>query len=167
MNVKRKEGESKALFYLKSICCASIAGCVAETFTIPLDTAKVRLQIQARAADATTAPKYKGFAGTMATIASEEGPLALFNGLSAGLQRQCLFAGLRMGLYVPVRNMISGELKPGENPTLMTKILAGVLTGAFAICVANPTDVVKIRLQAQNRSADPKMVRYTGTIDCY
>ena len=59
-----------------------------------------------------------------------------------------MFAGLRMGLYVPVRNAISGELKPGENPTLITKISAGIVTGAFAISVANPTDVVKIRLQA-------------------
>jgi solute carrier family 25 uncoupling protein 8/9 len=59
-----------------------------------------------------------------------------------------VFAGLRIGLYVPVRNLISGELKPGENPTLVTKILAGLATGAIGISVANPTDVVKIRLQA-------------------
>jgi solute carrier family 25 uncoupling protein 8/9 len=57
-----------------------------------------------------------------------------------------VFAGLRIGLYVPVRNLISGELKPGENPTLLTKILAGLCTGAIGISVANPTDVVKIRL---------------------
>ena len=42
--------------------------------------------------------------------------------------------------------MISGELKPGENPSLMVKIAAGLLTGGFAISIANPTDVVKVRL---------------------
>ena len=82
----------------------------------------------------------------MKTIAREEGVTSLYNGLSAGIQRQCVFAGLRIGLYVPVRNAIAGELKPGENPTLRTKILAGLCTGAIGISVANPTDVVKIRL---------------------
>ena len=86
--------------------------------------------------------------GTTKTIAMEEGPLALWNGLTPGLQRQFVFAGLRIGLYVPVRNTICGELKPGENPTLLQKILAGMATGAIGITVANPTDVVKIRMQA-------------------
>jgi solute carrier family 25 uncoupling protein 8/9 len=72
----------------------------------------------------------------------------LYNGLAAGLQRQVLFAGLRIGLYVPVRNMIAGELKPGENPTLATKIAAGLTTGAIGISIANPTDVVKVRMQS-------------------
>jgi solute carrier family 25 uncoupling protein 8/9 len=58
----------------------------AEVATIPLDTAKVRLQIQSKAAVGTV-PKYSGFIGTMATISKEEGTRALFNGLSAGLQR--------------------------------------------------------------------------------
>ena len=42
--------------------------------------------------------------------------------------------------------MIAGDLKPGENPSLGIKILAGLSTGTLGICVANPTDVVKIRL---------------------
>jgi len=45
-----------------------------------------------------------------------------------------------------VRNLIAGELKPGENPSIGVKILAGLMTGAIGISVANPTDVVKIRL---------------------
>lgn len=92
------------------------------------------------------APKYQGFLHTLSTVSREEGFFSLYNGLNPGLQRQFIFAGLRIGLYIPVRNMIAGELKPGENPTLMTKILAGLCTGAIGISVANPTDVVKIRL---------------------
>jgi solute carrier family 25 uncoupling protein 8/9 len=84
----------------------------------------------------------------MSKVAAEEGPLALFNGLIPGLQRQVVFAGLRIGLYVPVRDMITGPLAPGQNPTLIQKILAGMTTGAIGISVANPTDVVKVRLQA-------------------
>ena len=93
--------------------------------------------------------------------------MALYNGLTAGLQRQVVFAGLRIGLYVPVRTLIAGELKPGENPTLATKILAAMATGTIGISVANPTDLVKVRLQSQ-RAADPSVPKlYNGTIDCY
>ena len=49
---------------------------------------------------------------------------------------------------MPVRNAIAGELKPGENPSLRTKILAGLCTGAIGISIANPTDVVKVKMQA-------------------
>ena len=64
-------------------------------------------------------PKYKGLIGTTGTIIAEEGPLALWNGLSAGLQRQMVFAGLRVGLYVPIRDIITGPLKEGQVPTML------------------------------------------------
>ena len=72
--------------------------------TIPLDTAKVRLQLQKQAVggDAVTTPKYKGMLGTVATIAREEGLAALWKGIVPGLHRQCLYGGLRIGLYDPV-----------------------------------------------------------------
>lgn len=72
--------------------------------TIPLDTAKVRLQLQKRIplGDSTAASKYRGLLGTIATIAKEEGFFALWNGIVPGLHRQCLYGGLRIGLYEPV-----------------------------------------------------------------
>jgi len=166
MQVQRQEGESAVKFFLKNVASAATAACMAEIATIPIDTVKVRLQIQNKMTDGTL-PKYNGFIGTMKTVSSEEGVAALYNGLTAGLQRQVVFAGLRIGLYVPVRTLIAGELKPGENPTLATKILAAMATGTIGISVANPTDLVKVRLQSQ-RSADPSKPKlYNGTIDCY
>lgn len=82
----------------------------------------------------------------MGVIAREEGPKAVFSGLAPGLQRQLINSGLRVGLYIPVRDLICGPLKPGQNPTLLQKILAGMATGGIAISFANPTDVVKIRM---------------------
>jgi solute carrier family 25 uncoupling protein 8/9 len=67
------------------VLAASTAACVAEIATIPIDTAKVRLQIQAKQVDPTIKPKYSGFLGTMGTISREEGFFALYNGLTAGL----------------------------------------------------------------------------------
>lgn len=72
--------------------------------TIPLDTAKVRLQLQKRAAlgEGSGVSKYRGMLGTVVTIATEEGVLALWKGIIPGLHRQCLYGGLRIGLYEPV-----------------------------------------------------------------
>lgn len=58
-------------------------------------------------------PRYVGLFGTAKTVAAEEGVLALWGGLMPGLQRQILFAGLRVGLYIPIRNMITGPLAEG------------------------------------------------------
>ena len=77
-----------------------------------------------------------------------------------------MFAGLRIGLYVPVRNIICGEMKPGENPTLLQKIAAGMTTGAIAISIANPTDLVKVRMQGQGQ-LEPKDRPYSSGLDCY
>lgn len=69
-----------------------------------MDTAKVRLQLQKKAVagDGVALPKYKGMLGTVSTIAREEGMVSLWKGIVPGLHRQCLFGGLRIGLYEPV-----------------------------------------------------------------
>lgn len=100
---------------------------------------------------------------TTRIVIREEGFRTLFSGLNAGLQRQIIFSGIRVGLYSPVKNAVCGPLKEGENPALYQKIIAAMITGAIAISVANPTDVVKVRLQNQGNSK----LLYRGTLDCY
>ncbi|KAK3000146.1 hypothetical protein RJ639_023726 [Escallonia herrerae] len=97
--------------------------------TIPLDTAKVRLQLQKRAASGEGAgvPKYRGTLGTIATIAREEGLLALWKGIIPGLHRQCLYGGLRISLYEPVKAFYVGSAY--GDATLFMKILAALTTG--------------------------------------
>lgn len=80
--------------------------------TIPLDTAKVRLQLQKKATggEGVTLPKYRGMLGTVTTIGREEGLSALWKGIVPGLHRQCLYGGLRIGLYEPVSLSLSHAL---------------------------------------------------------
>ncbi|XP_062414030.1 mitochondrial uncoupling protein 2-like [Pungitius pungitius] len=87
---------------------AGAAGCVADLITFPLDTAKVRLQIQgegmaSQAAGRGSALKYRGVFGTIITMVRTEGPRSLYSGLVAGLQRQMSFASVRIGLYDSVK----------------------------------------------------------------
>lgn len=149
--------------WYKPFVCAAMAASWAEVCTIPLDTVKVRLQIQGNA-PAGTALKYKGFGGTFATIAKEEGVTALWKGLTPGLLRQCVFGTLRIGLYDHVKAFYHSG--PGD-ASLGIKILTGLTTGAIGISVASPTDLVKIRLQAEGRLPPGVPRRYNGTIDAF
>ncbi|XP_022731215.1 mitochondrial uncoupling protein 2-like [Durio zibethinus] len=150
--------------FAESFICSAFAACFAEFCTIPLDTAKVRLQLQTKAVgDEVNLPKYRGLLGT---IAKEEGLLALWKGIIAGLHRQCIYGGLRIGLYEPVKTLLVGSDYVGDIP-LYQKILAALLTGALAIAVANPTDLVKVWLQAEGKFPVGVARRYYGTLDAY
>jgi solute carrier family 25 uncoupling protein 8/9 len=83
MNTKRRQGEGDAAFFIRNVLMASSAAMIAETATIPMDTAKVRMQLQK--VEPGKAPRYNGLMGTTKTIVAEEGALALWNGLTPGL----------------------------------------------------------------------------------
>ena len=43
MNTKRMKGEGDGAFFIRNMLMGSPAGMIGETFSIPMDTAKVRL----------------------------------------------------------------------------------------------------------------------------
>ncbi|KAM4603698.1 mitochondrial brown fat uncoupling protein 1 [Polymixia lowei] len=143
---------------------AGAAACFADLVTFPLDTAKVRLQIQGeKKVEAAQNIRYRGVFGTISTMVRTEGPRSLYNGLVAGLQRQLCFASIRIGLYDNVKNFYTGGT---DNASVLIRILAGCTTGAMAVSFAQPTDVVKVRFQAQmNLSGVAR--RYNGTMQAY
>jgi len=140
---------------------AGTAACIADLFTFPLDTTKVRLQVQGEGG--TGGINGKGVAGTLINIAKHEGPTALYSGIVPGLQRQMAFSAIRIGAYEPVKNKyleltgVSGGLE-----LMGIRIAAGVTTGTLAILAAQPTDVVKVRMQAAGNTQ-----QYKGVIDAY
>ncbi|CAI9301248.1 unnamed protein product [Lactuca saligna] len=156
--------------FAETFICSAFAACFAELCTIPLDTAKVRLQLQKRSVSGEESggggAKYKGLLGTIATIAKEEGLLALWKGIIPGLHRQFIYGGLRISLYVPVKAFCAGGNILGE-VSLFQKIVAALITGAIAITMANPTDLVKVRLQAEGKLPAGAPRRYTGALNAY
>ncbi|XP_054456145.1 mitochondrial uncoupling protein 2-like [Anoplopoma fimbria] len=147
------------------IFAAGTAGCVAELVTYPLDTAKVRLQIQGESKPSLEGQRirYRGVFGTLLTMVRTEGPRSLYSGLVAGLHRQMGFASVRIGLYDTMKGFYT---KGSENAGIGARLLAGCSTGAMAVAFAQPTDVVKIRFQAQV-CGSASVKRYNSTFDAY
>jgi len=134
---------------VKKMMAAGSAASVAEIFSIPMDTTKVRLQLQGEnvVTKGSSQPlKYRGMVHAMATITKEEGVQSLFRGLNAGIQRQICFCGIRIGLYDSVRKLY-GDTGEGK-PKVIVKILASITTASSAVLMFQPTEVVKIRMQA-------------------
>lgn len=122
---------------------------------------------------ATQQQHYRGIFGTIATISREEGFRSLYNGLNAGLQRQMCFASVRLGMYEPVKRQYQRLLRVrgdsrGGFLDISARIMAGMTTGGMAVMVAQPTDVVKVRFQAQSKmAASSSKILYTGTWQAY
>ncbi len=51
---------------------------------------------------------------TISTVAREEGPRSLYNGLTPGLQRQLAFCAVRIGMYDTIKNMYLKKFKGGS-----------------------------------------------------
>lgn len=91
--------------------CAGSAACVADILTFPLDLAKVRLQVSQSGTGSVTK---NGLFGTLLTIAKTEGIKSCWNGIVPGLQRQCVFASIRIGIYDSLKSFYSDLFKIGE-----------------------------------------------------
>ena len=134
-----------------------LAGSFGEIVTIPLDTAKIRMQVQSGE------NKYQGLLDCLRRILKQEGFLALYKGLSAGVLRQIIYGSLRIGLFSPVKSFYQDKLygheKNSRNIALRVRIAAAVTTGSFGILIANPTDVLKVIFQADGRKS-LKLRRY-------
>merc|ERR1719238_1966374 len=151
--------------YREGLFYGGFASCVAETITMPIDVVKTRLQMDG------SGGSVKQYAGTMdcaSKLVKAEGPSALFKGLPPALVRQSTYGSLRYGLYGPIKGTLG--INPGEPVPLWKKIVAGGAAGGVASAVANPADLMKVRLQTDGmmKDAEGKLLpkKYTGMINC-
>jgi len=84
----------------------SIATCVGEIVTLPIDVVKVRMQT-----DSMLSGNSRGMIGTFVHILKYEGPTALYAGVFPAVLRQFFYGGLRTGLYEPLKELLNGLKK--------------------------------------------------------
>ena len=129
-----------------------VACCVSH----PLDVLKVRMQLRG---ELSSVSKKTSMARQVSKIVNRSGWLTFYDGLSASLLRQSTFSTLRHGGYASIcalvfypeiaANAREAHLShPADRCTLPQKLTAGILAGCFAAYLANPTDIVLIRMQS-------------------
>jgi len=150
---------------LKGLVYGGFASCVAETVTMPVDVVKTRLQMDGSGG----VKMYNGALDCARKLSASEGPGALFKGLPPALVRQSTYGSLRYGLYGPIKNSMG--IVPGQPVPIWKKIVAGGLAGGIASAIANPTDLMKVRLQTDGmqKGADGEFLpkRYKGMVDAF
>ncbi|XP_030377468.1 mitochondrial uncoupling protein 4C-like [Scaptodrosophila lebanonensis] len=164
--------QPKLLFqlYINTFLGASFA----ELFTFPMDVVKTRLHLQGEAAQKgeSGGPK-RGMFGIMYGIVKEEGFKSLYSGLSAMITRNLIFNALRVVFYDVVRQeFVYYDEEGHEVLSLFRGFVAGNIAGCMAQALANPLDIIKIRMQMDGRRRfldQPVRVKNVGRgiIDLY
>lgn len=124
-------------------------GSVAAEFgTFPIDLTKTRLQVQGQTCDGAKYKqlRYRGMVHALIKISQEEGIQALYSGIRPAILRQASYGTIKIGCYHTFKRML---VENPENETLPINIVCGIAAGVFASSLANPTDVLKVRMQAQ------------------
>lgn len=125
------------------LACSSTSCCIADGLCLPMDMVKMRMQLQ----NELTPGKGLSVVSMTRHVIRNEGFLSLWAGLNAAAARQVTYGGLSFCAYPYVRDSLSSDR------ALWSQVVAGVVSGGVSAAIANPTDVVKVRLQADGRRA--------------
>lgn len=137
-----------------------LASCVAEFGTFPIDTTKTRLQIQGQKLDKKHAKlKYNGMVDCGLKIFRQEGFSSLYSGIWPAVLRQATYGTIKFGTYYSLKSIILEHNKGKESVSV--NIVCAVIAGAFSSAIANPTDVLKVRMQVQGTAGN------VGLVDCF
>ena len=96
------------------------------------------------------------------TIVVQEGAQVLYSGLAPALLRQAIYGTIKYGLYYSIKDVLGGEESALKN------ISCAVVAGSISAAVANPTDVLKVRLQSQSAPVvNPKKALRPSVYACF
>lgn len=86
-------------------------------------------------------------------IYKQEGLRALYSGIAPAILRQSVYGTLKFGCYYTLKNMVVSHYYDGDTTQENTfiNVSCAALAGAFSSSIANPTDVLKVRMQVQGR----------------
>ena len=110
----------------------------ATCFVQPLDLIKNRMQLSGTRTSTLT---------VVSSILKNEGVLAFYSGLSAGLLRQGTYTTTRLGIYTWLFELASKD----SQPSFLMKALIGSAAGSVGAFVGTPAEVALIRMTADGR----------------
>eukprot|EP01116_Phalansterium_solitarium_P021393 TRINITY_DN6632_c0_g1_i1.p1 TRINITY_DN6632_c0_g1~~TRINITY_DN6632_c0_g1_i1.p1 ORF type:complete len:307 (+),score=55.28 TRINITY_DN6632_c0_g1_i1:196-1116(+) len=130
----------------------------------PIEVVKTRLQLQGEGGGAER--KYRGLLHTLVRIAREEGVRGLYKGVAPSAVREFAYAGLRLALYEPIKKVLGEDPATGQL-SFGKKLVAGSAAGSIGAALANPTDLVKVRMQAEGALAPGQKPLYSGVVNAW
>lgn len=113
---------------------------------------KTRLQIQ----EGSKNLKYNGFVNCGLQIYKQEGLYALYSGISPAILRQSVYGTLKFGSYYTLKNIIAKQIYPNDHEiveNMYVNVACAALAGASSSAIANPTDVLKVRMQVHGKGS--------------
>ena len=144
------------------LALAASSSMTASFITNPIDVIKVRMQLEGELKPNVPLYQryYKGFIRGAFRVLLDEGPKGWLKGVTASLMRELSYGGIRLGAYEPIKELF-GATDPAHTP-LWKKIAAGGTSGMIGSSIANPTDLVKIRMQGYRQGK-----RYATTLHAF
>lgn len=142
------------------LALTSASALVAESVTFPIDITKTRLQLQGERG-MTHSSLTRGALNTALGIFQEEGFSGLYRGLSPALLRHVFYTSTRIVTYEQLR-----KLEDEHSTSVARRALLGGISGVIGQIIANPADLVKVRMQSDGRLAKLGFPpRYRGIMD--
>jgi len=140
----------------KPFVTGSLSGMFATCCIQPIDMVKVRIQLGA-AEGGSTSP-----VAIARTMLKEDGITGFYKGLSAGLTRQVVYTGARLGLY----DIFTEKAKGPDGSLPFYKVTVCSLgAGGIAAILGNPADLALIRMQADTMLPPAQRRNYTGVFN--
>lgn len=151
--------QKKAPAYMKYLL-GGLSGMGASMVVQPLDLVKSRMQIAGAGGGKN---EYRNSLHCLQTVMSQEGPLAIYKGLSAALLRQASYTTVRLGTYTKLNEEYRNRY--GGNPNLLVNMLMGAIAGAIGAFVGTPAEVALVRMTADGRLPAAERRNYKGVIN--
>lgn len=107
--------------------------------------------------------KRPGFWATAGIIAREEGSSAFTKGIQASATRAVLNGGIRLGLYDPIKTLMSAD-GSGRDLHMGQKLAAGSISGGIGAVLTTPIELAKTRLQAPSANTRSMWVVLRGVM---
>lgn len=153
-------GEKKDVPKYMKFVFGGTAGMLASCVVQPLDLIKNRMQLSGVGS---AKKEYKTSFHAIRSIVANEGVLAMYNGLSAGLLRQATYTTTRLGIYTWLFELATGD--DGKPPNFATKMGLGMCAGVCGAFVGTPAEVSLIRMTSDGRLPPAERRNYKSVVD--
>ena len=136
-----------------------LSGCLATCVVQPIDMIKTQIQLTSESGSSKISP-----ISVAKNFVAENGAKALYRGLDSALLRQVLYTTTRFGIFYSLNDYLKNKNK-GKPATVLQKIGCALTAGGIGAAIANPADLILIRMQADSIIPIEKRRNYTSVFN--